>query len=92
MKLMVELDGQILPLAQCFWIHVAPNGCVCGSSHGDQALTADDAHKVFRARQRDRDREIRDGWAMRLVTREQWDQQAKPCLMGECEHRKEVAA
>lgn len=92
MKLMVQIDDQILPLARCFWIWVAPNGCVCGSCHGDQALTADDAHKVFTTRQRDRDKELRQGWTVRLVTREQWDQQAKPCLMNDCQHRKEAAA
>lgn len=92
MKLMVELDGQTLPLARCFWIRVNPAGCTYSSLHGDQALTAEDAHRQFTPRQRDRHRETRQGWSIHLLTREQWKQQAEPCFMGTCEHRKQAAA
>jgi hypothetical protein len=92
MKLMVQIEDEIIPLAQCFWIRVDPTGCVYSSSHGDTALTADEVHKQFTPRQRDRDRELKQGWAIRLVTKEQWKEQAEPCFMGACEHRKQVAA
>ena len=92
MKLMVQIEDEILPLTQCFWIRADHTGCVFSSSHGDTAMTAADAHKDFTPRQRDRDRELKAGWTIRLVTREQWDEQALPCIKGTCEHRKQAAA
>ncbi|GGU84559.1 hypothetical protein GCM10010275_19520 [Streptomyces litmocidini] len=92
MKLMVQIGDEIIPLAQCFWIRTSPDGCVCSSSHGDTAITAADAHKDFTPRQRDRDRELKAGWTIRLVTRKQWDEQAAPCIKSTCEHRKQAAA
>lgn len=92
MKLMVELDGQTLPLADCFWIRVDAAGCTYSSLHGDQALTADDAHREFVPRQRDRDREQRQGWTIHLLTRAQWKAQAEPCFMGRCGHRQAATA
>ncbi|MBB4984961.1 hypothetical protein [Streptomyces nymphaeiformis] len=92
MKLMVQIDDTVIPLSQCFWIRADRTGCVFSSSHGDTAMTAADAHKDFTPRQRDRDRELKNGWTIRLVTRGQWDEQAKPCLMATCEHRKQAAA
>lgn len=92
MKLMVEIDGQTVPLADCFWIRVDVAGCTYSSMHGDQALTAEDAHREFTPRQRDRDRERRQGWSIHLLTHDQWAQQAKPCFTNTCEHGKEAAA
>ncbi|WP_328941582.1 hypothetical protein OG259_07865 [Streptomyces sp. NBC_00250] len=92
MKLMVQIEDEILPLAQCFWIRSDANGCVYSSSHGDTAVTAAEAHKGFTPRQRDRDRDLKNGWTVRLVTKQQWKQQAEPCFRGTCEHRKAAAA
>jgi hypothetical protein len=92
MKLMVEIDGQTLPLARCFWVRADSRGCVYSSLHGDQVTHADEAHKQFVPRQRDRDREIRQGYTIRLITREQWKEQAEPCFMGHCKHRAEAAS
>lgn len=92
MKLMVQIGDEVLPLAQCFWIRISPDGCVCSSSYGDTAVTAEAAHKDFIPKARDRDRELRGGWRVRLVTKAQWKEQAEPCLMGTCQHRQEAAA
>ena len=93
MKLMVQIDDEtVIPLAQCFWVRISPDNCVFSSSHGDTAMTSEAAHKDFIPKYRDRDRELRNGWRIRLFTREQWKQQAQPCLMGTCEHRKQAAA
>lgn len=92
MKLMVQIGDEVLPLAQCFWIRVSPSGCVFSSVHGDTALTAADAHKEFTPRQRDRDRETKQGWKVQLVTKAQWKEQAEPCFMRTCEHRQQAAA
>jgi hypothetical protein len=91
-KLLVEIDGQTMPLARCFWVRADDSGCVYGSLHGDQVTNADDAHKQFVPRRRDRDRDIQQGWTIRLLTREQWKEQAEPCFLGRCNHRKEAAA
>lgn len=92
MKLMVQLGDEILPLSQCFWIRANFSGCVFSSSHGDQHLTAEDAHKDFTPRQRDRDRETKQGWTVRLVTKQQWKELAEPCFMGACQHQAKDAA
>ncbi|WP_263165452.1 hypothetical protein [Streptomyces sp. SCSIO ZS0520] len=85
--LTVELDGQQLPLARCFWVLADPNGCVYGSVHGDQAVDAETAHRRLTRLQRDRDRQTRQGWTVQLLSPEQWDQQAKRCFLGTCQHR-----
>ncbi|MEU2236118.1 hypothetical protein [Streptomyces vietnamensis] len=92
MKLIVQIGDTLIPLSQCFWVRANPAGCVYSSSHGDTAINPAEAHKDFTPRQRDRDRELKDGWTIRLVTREQWNEQAAPCIKGDCEHRKQAAA
>jgi hypothetical protein len=89
---MVELDGRTLPLADCFWIHVDAAGCTWSSTLGENATSAEAAHRHFTPRQRDRDREQRRGWTVHLLTRQQWKAQAEPCFLGTCEHRKQVTA
>ena len=92
MKLIVQIGDTLIPLSQCFWVYADPTGCVYGSSHGNTAINPTEAHKDFTPKQRDRDRELKAGWTIRLVTRKQWDEQALPCIKGTCEHRKQVAA
>jgi hypothetical protein len=87
MRLMVEIDGQTLALSDCFWVRADASGCVYGSLHGDQVTNPDNAHKQFVPRQRDRDRDQRQGYTIRLLTREQWKRQAEPCFMGHCQHK-----
>lgn len=86
-QLMVQIDGVTLPLSDCFWVRYNPDGCAVGSLLGECATNEEQAHKEFTSRQRDRDREDRRGYRHELVTREQWQQQAQVCLLGECQHR-----
>lgn len=87
MNLMVEIDGQTLPLRSCHWVLFGPNNCAYGSEYGDGATDAEQAHKNFTPRQRDRDRQTRQGYRVELLTKDQWREQAGPCFYGKCTHR-----
>lgn len=80
-------DGAMHPLSECKWVRVNPQGCAYSSSYGDAATTPEDAHKQFVPRQRDRDRETRNGWTVQLLSKQEWDEQAAPCFYGNCAHR-----
>ncbi|WP_158813196.1 hypothetical protein [Streptomyces rimosus] len=90
--LMVNLDGRTVPLADCHWVLFDADGCAEGSLFGRCAVDEEQAHQELRPLKRDRDREARRGYQVRLLTREQWRRDAKPCLLGRCEHRKGGAA
>lgn len=92
MNLLVEIDGQTVPLNRCFWVRFTPDGCAEGSSHGETAMDAEAAHQWFTPRLRDRDRENRKGYRHELVTAFRWDAEVKPCLLGKCTHRKAAAS
>jgi hypothetical protein len=80
-------DGALFPLAECKWVRFAPNGCASSSATGDTATTPEGAHTFFVPRQRDRDRETRNGWTVELLSRKQWNERASACFYGECAHR-----
>lgn len=88
--LMVQIDGQTLPLADCFWVRFDNTGCAVGSTRpvagGDVIATAEQAHRDFQPRQRDRDRDDRRGYTHELLTREQWKIRARPCFLRQCQH------
>lgn len=84
---MVIIDGATVRLADCFWVRTDATGCAYSSLHGDMAATAEQAHKEFKPRQRDRDRDTRQGYTVQLLTRYQWDEQVRDCFYGRCEHR-----
>jgi hypothetical protein len=86
--LLVQIDGATMPLSSCHWVLFDPTGCASGSEYGDGAVSAEQAHKNFTPRQRDRDKQTRQGWRIDLLTKEQWHEQAGPCFYGTCEHRK----
>lgn len=85
-RLLVELDGQTFPLAALFWVRYTPDGCATGSLTGDMAASAEQAHREFTSRQRDRDRESRQGYRHELVTQKQWKATVQPCFHRTCEH------
>lgn len=89
-QLLVRIDGTTHPLNDCFWVRTDKNGCAYGSLLGNCAVNEEQAHKEFAPRQRDRDRDIRQGYRIQLLTHEQWRQQAQPCFLGCCTHRKPV--
>jgi hypothetical protein len=87
-ELMVKIDGVSVPLRSCHWVLFGPDGCARGSEYGDGAFTADDAHRNFTPRQRDRDRQTRQGYRIEFLSKRQWREQAAPCFYGTCQHRK----
>jgi hypothetical protein len=85
-ELMLHLGGESVRLADCFWVRFGPNGCAYGSLVGDSAVNEEQAHAELVPRQRDRDRDQRQGYRIELLTRKQWRAQAGPCFLGECSH------
>lgn len=85
--LMAVISGKPVPLADCKWVRFDPQGCAYSSSYGDAAATPEEARKRFVPRQRDRDREIRKGWTVQLLSKRQWGDQAAACFYGTCDHR-----
>ncbi|MFJ1647927.1 hypothetical protein [Streptomyces sp. NPDC088258] len=84
--LMVQIDGQTIPLKDCFWVLADTTGCVYSSAHGNTAVNEEAAHRHFTPRQHERARHNRQGWTVQLLTPQQWSEQAKPCFMGRCPH------
>lgn len=79
-------------MASTFWIRINPQGCVEGSVLADYVgPLIEDAHKEFTPLVRDRRREAAEGYRHELVGREEWRRRARPCLLGECTHRKAAA-
>ncbi|MGC5534301.1 hypothetical protein [Streptomyces sp. SR-10] len=70
--LMVQIDGETVPLKDCAWSMWAKCGCMVAISmavSGDRILaTEEQAHKNHSPRKRDRDREIRNGYRWVLIT------------------------
>ncbi|MGW6741724.1 hypothetical protein ACWGDX_13515 [Streptomyces sp. NPDC055025] len=87
-ELLVRIDGQTVPLSSCFWVIADPTGCVYSSTRGTTAVDEEAAHRHFTPRQNDRARQNRQVWTVRLLTREQWREQAKPCFLDRCQHAK----
>ncbi|MEZ7005613.1 hypothetical protein [Streptomyces sp. AD55] len=87
-ELLVRLGDETVSLRSCHWVLFGPNDCAYGSEYGDGATTAEQAHKNFTPRQRDRDRQTKQGFHVELLTKKQWRQQAGPCFYGTCQHSK----
>lgn len=88
MNLMVEIDGETHRLTDCNWVLKNGAGCAIGSLWaGADVASADLAHREFRPLKRDRDRNIRAGYTLELVSREQWKQRIQPCFTASCSHR-----
>lgn len=91
-ELLVVIDGKTRDLRSCHWVLFGPNDCAYASEYGDGAVDAEQAHKNLRPYKRDRDREIKQGYHVELLSKEQWREQAGPCFYGTCTHRKPEAA
>ncbi|WP_435597120.1 hypothetical protein [Streptomyces anulatus] len=89
--LMVQIDGETYPLADCFWVRANSAGCAVGSVHpvfGDDVIaTPQQAQREFSPTKRQRASDDKHGMQHLLLTRQQWDEQAKPCFLGRCNHR-----
>ncbi|TFI30093.1 hypothetical protein [Streptomyces sp. 4R-3d] len=90
--LMVRIGEETVSLRTCHWVLLGPDGCAYASEYGDGALDAERAHRNFTPRQRDRDRQTRQGYTVQLLTKDQWRKRAAPCFYGKCPHRKQAAA
>lgn len=94
--LMVQVDGQTVPLKGCFWVRFDNAGCATGSAHAVSGLTtlatAEQAQQDLVPYKRDRDRETKQGVRYELLTKQQWREQAMPCFTGDCQHAAAVAA
>jgi hypothetical protein len=74
--------------ARRFWVRFNPGGCAEGSVLAEcVGPLAEEAHKRFTPKVRDRRREAAEGYRYELLGPAEWDAKAKPCLMGQCEHR-----
>ncbi|MFJ9985370.1 hypothetical protein ACIQUD_15280 [Streptomyces globisporus] len=92
--LMVQIDGETVPLADCAWSMWAPCGCMVAISmavSGTRTLaTEEQAHKNHSPRKRDRDREIRDGDRWELITMARYRREI--AAQWECEQHRKPAA
>lgn len=76
-QLMVQIDGQMVELKDCAWIEYRPCGCPCGAltadwGDGTAFATEEQARHEFTPLKRDRDRAIRQGFTLQLVTFEHY--------------------
>jgi hypothetical protein len=92
--LMVQIGGQTIPLADCFWIRANSQGCAVGSVRpdlGDDFIaTPQQAQREWSPTKRQRASDERRGMQHLLLSPQQWDEQAKPCFYGRCQHRPTV--
>lgn len=73
MKLMVEINGQAVELKDAVWVACRPCGCACSVmdadwGDGEVFASADQAWREFWPATRDRDRAIKQGYRLELVT------------------------
>jgi hypothetical protein len=69
------------------WVRFDPQGCAQSSSYVDEVgPLAEDAYKRIVPRIADRRQEAADGWTMQRLTKQEWRERAKPCLLGTCTH------
>lgn len=82
----VEVNGSLVPINRCLWLWVEPSGCILGSTLAEYNATADDAHREFVPGKRDRMFQLRWGFTMELIHRNQFEERALSCFMGKCGH------
>ncbi|MER5816859.1 hypothetical protein [Streptomyces californicus] len=89
--LMVQIDGETVPLADCFWVRANRVGCAVGSvlpvSGDDVIATPQQAQREWSTTKRQRAQDAKHGMQHLLLTSKQWDERAKPCFLGRCNHR-----
>ncbi|MFJ2676340.1 hypothetical protein [Streptomyces sp. NPDC087525] len=94
-ELMVQIDGQTVPLGNCVWITWAPCGCPCGvlnAAFGDEVFaTEEQAWREKFPTKRERDKYQRQGYHLELMG---WDRYRRDIdLAARCPHaRPERAA
>lgn len=87
MKLMVELDGVTVPLADCDYVLWKPCGCPRGVSVARlDVVTEDDAWKSFFPTKRERERVQRQGHRMELMTHTRYLAEVYELMRAKCPH------
>lgn len=70
--ILAQIGDQSVPLKDCSWIQRRPCGCVVSAlmavSGGDAYVTAEQAHKHLEPRKRDRDKDLREGLVLELIS------------------------
>lgn len=77
MKLLVEIDGQTVELKDAVWVAYRPCGCACTVmdadwGDGEAFATEEQARREFYPLKKDRDRSVRQGYRLELVTFEHY--------------------
>lgn len=86
MKLLVEIDGETVPLYGCDYVVWAPCGCPQSVvSAGDDIVTEDDAWKLIYDTKRERDR-AKSLRRMELMTHKRYCAEVSPLMYGKCPH------
>lgn len=86
MKLLVEIDGQAVPIEDCDWVMWAPCGCAPGVLVARVAATEEDAWREFCPNKRERTHRQRDGYRLELVTHERWRSEIADLMRVKCPH------
>jgi hypothetical protein len=90
MRLMVELDGVTVPLADCRYVLWSACGCPRGATAcGGRVVSEDDAWKSLFPTKRERDWEQKRGMRMELMTHERWVTEVM--RLRECPHKTDTA-
>ncbi|MFD5508954.1 hypothetical protein ACFWIB_14425 [Streptomyces sp. NPDC127051] len=71
--LMVQIDGEAVPLASCGWLMRETCGCIVAAlvavpTKGIVYATAEQAHRHLEPNKRVRDKDVREGRHMELIT------------------------
>lgn len=91
-ELLIRLNDQTVPLHDCCWVEWAPCGCavsvvMAAMRDGSRALTTEDAaRRQLEPRKRDRDKQIRQGYRLELMTMDRY--RAEVDLAIRCPHLK----
>lgn len=89
--LMVQIGDQMVPLTDCFWVRANSEGCAVGSVRPDLGeeliATPQQAQREWSSTKRQQAKDEKHGMQHLLLSPQQWDEQAKPCLLGCCSHR-----
>ena len=85
-KVMVEFDGESIPLSKCDWLWYDPNDHVIGVTVAAGIPDEDAAYAQFEAIKKDRDLQLSWGFYMDLIDHRKFGELAAPCLTGRCDH------
>lgn len=92
MTIYLEVDGQPVPVEQCFWMQFSPCGCASGVAVADlrgAPLITEDLARIEFTRTNTKlevERDKAAGYTMKLVTRQQYRDTYMEQIKGSCPH------